>query len=82
MNDVDREAMGREFLAWCKKQRGDAAVQLERFESGMLKTGISGPEGHVDGSQRMMEHLRHIIANMDALIPKVEADLGFIKADQ
>ena len=81
MNDQNRETMRREFLAWCEKERADAAVQLERFESGMLTVGASGPEGYVDGSVAATEHLRRIIASMNDLIPKVRADLGFIEAD-
>lgn len=82
MGDHNREAMRRDFLAWCVKEREDAAVQLERFESGMLKIGYSGPSGYVDNSETMMEHLRGIVANMDKLIPTVEADIGFLPRDQ
>lgn len=82
MVDQSLEAMKRDFLAWCEKQKADASVQLERFKSGMLTIGISGPAGHIDGSARMMDHLRDVIASMDELIPQVEADLGFLKPDQ
>jgi len=78
VSEQNREAMRRDFLAWCERERSDAVVQLERFESGMLTIGTSGPSGYVDGSAAMMEHLRLIVQNMDELIPKVQADFGFI----
>lgn len=76
MKDQNRDAMRHDFLAWCEKERAEASVQLERFESGMLTIGASGPEGYLDGSAAMTEHLRRIVASMDDLIPKVRADLG------
>lgn len=81
MNDQTKEAMRYDFLAWCEKERTEAAVQLERFESGMLTIGMEGPSGYIDGSASMMEHLRRIVASMDELIPKVRADLGYLEPD-
>lgn len=80
MDNDKRNAMRHDFLAWCEKERTDASVQLERFKSGMLKIGLAGPAGYVDGSAALMEQLQRIIANMDELIPKVRADLGDINS--
>ncbi len=82
MHEKNHEAMRRDFLAWCEREREDAVQQLSHFESGMLTIGVEGPAGRVDGSAAAMDQLRNIIENMDKLIPAVRTDLGFLDADQ
>lgn len=73
--DADKQKMRQEFIEWCLEEKSEAEKMLSHFESGVLKTGISGPEGYKDGSDQMMEHLRHVITNMDHLAKKAQADM-------
>lgn len=72
---TDKQQMRQEFHAWCVREKSEAEEMLGRFESGMLKIGVYGPEGHKDGSDQMIEHLRHVITNMEHLATKVQADI-------
>jgi hypothetical protein len=58
------------FLEWCRAERARSQESLAMMEAGNLRLH----QNHVDISADHMDHLRQVIAEMDELIPQVEAD--------
>ena len=64
------------FLAWCRNERDINQRIVERLTSGAMRTGSNDGNGWQDTSAESLANSRRIIADMDALIPKIEADIA------
>ena len=61
-----------EFLEWCKQSRETMGQQADWLESGRMRL----LHNNVDTSREAAAGYRTKIAELDALILKVEADIG------
>lgn len=62
------------FLDWCHDQRGANRRIIELLSSGKMKTGSNDGSGWQDTTQDSLATSERIVAEMDDMIAKIEAE--------
>ena len=70
MDSTTRKA----FADWCRSEREVNQRFVDRLSSGSMKTGKNDGTGWVDTTAEDLAVSKRIVAAMDDLIPKIEAE--------